>query len=280
MRPYSSVVHIASSSLARVWEANMAGLMLLRLGRETSHTVRVMWPNTQRGLANSLPTNQSTVRRHKTSANNMHSHKIAHTHNGQLLNYSTWAHAPIHSQSHIFWQILILPRKRMHQSLALFSLSNKNTLSYTHRRYVYSTRQTCRAARLHPTTLILLGNCDYSDGSLYVWPQGYWGDVIYRPTVTLKNVLQPWLPLWHQQANSLSSDLGFYALDLHERRERTTWPGQSRQREMSPSPFPFVAIIFASCFFCHKAMAANDVRVVAGAVWTLASGGLWRALPL
>lgn len=39
----------------------------------------------------------------------------------------------------------------------------------------------------------------------------------------------------------------------------------------TPCP-PFVAIIYASCFFCHKVMAANDVRVAAGAVWTLA---LW-----
>lgn len=41
-----------------------------------------------------------------------------------------------------------------------------------------------------------------------------------------------------------------------------------------PLPAPFVVIIYASCFFCHKVMAANDVRVAAGVVWTLASWAL------
>lgn len=59
-------------------------------------------------------------------------------------------------------------------------------------------------------------------------------------------------------------------------RELATWSGQSRQGEMCPPPpplhAPFVAIIYASCFFCHKV--ANDVRVAVGAVWTLVSWAL------
>lgn len=60
-------------------------------------------------------------------------------------------------------------------------------------------------------------------------------------------------------AKSRSCDLGFYA-----------WTNaENLQRDHPPCP-PFVAIIYASCFFfCHKVMAANDVRVAAGAVWTL-----------
>ena len=44
--------------------------------------------------------------------------------------------------------------------------------------------------------------------------------------------------------------------------------------ENASLPTPLVAIIYASCFFCHKVMAANDVRGAADAVWTLASGAL------
>lgn len=41
-----------------------------------------------------------------------------------------------------------------------------------------------------------------------------------------------------------------------------------------PLHAPFVAIIYASCIFCHKVMVANDVRVAVGAVWTLVSWAL------
>lgn len=75
-------------------------------------------------------------------------------------------------------------------------------------------------------------------------------------------------------ADSLSCDLGFYAWTRRGCRELATWSGQSRQGKMLPPPSPFVAIIYASCFFCHKVMAANDVRVAAGAVWTLVSWAL------
>lgn len=39
-------------------------------------------------------------------------------------------------------------------------------------------------------------------------------------------------------------------------------------------PHPLCSHHLCFMFFCHKVMAANDVRVAAGAVWTMASGAL------
>lgn len=41
-----------------------------------------------------------------------------------------------------------------------------------------------------------------------------------------------------------------------------------------PPPHPFCSHHLCFMFFCHKVMAVNDVIVVVGAVWTLASGAL------
>ncbi len=51
---------------------------------------------------------------------------------------------------------------------SFFPFSNKNTLSYARSRYICSTRQISLTATLAHATLILMGNRDFSDGSLYV----------------------------------------------------------------------------------------------------------------
>lgn len=58
--------------------------------------------------------------------------------------------------------------------------------------------------------------------------------------------------MWHHHPISLLCDLGFY-VKLHRCREHAAWSSQSRQRGKVPlSPFPFVAIIYASCFFVTR----------------------------
>lgn len=48
----------------------------------------------------------------------------------------------------------------------------------------------------------------------------------------------------------------------------------SHGRGKCPSPHPLRSHHLSCMFFCHKVIAANDVTVAAGAVWTLASGAL------
>lgn len=75
-------------------------------------------------------------------------------------------------------------------------------------------------------------------------------------------MLPLWLHLWHHPAKSPSScDLGFYAVNL-----RGCKDAQCDQVSDGSHHLCFMS-------FCHKVMAADDVRMAAGAVWTLALGG-------
>lgn len=136
MRPCCLVVHIASSSLAHVWEANMTGVILLYLRRETSPTVRVMWPNTQRASPKAFYLiNLLWEDAHKQ-------HAFTREHKPTIGTHKTTVYSLTlpytHSQCHIFWHVLIHPRKHMHQSLAFFLPSQIKTHCYRHTTDTYT----------------------------------------------------------------------------------------------------------------------------------------------
>lgn len=136
MRPRGLLAHIASSSLAHVWggKHDWAHVALF----EKRHIAESQSDVTKH-TAGASPTafyliNQLWEDRKKRKKNK----KIKNVHrqraltqertptagNPQKLQYMrahTHTHTPVqHSQSHIFWQILIHPRKHTHQSQALF----------------------------------------------------------------------------------------------------------------------------------------------------------------
>lgn len=146
----------------------MTGLMLLYLRRETSPTVKVMRPNTERGLANSVLSNQSTVGGQKMRTNNVHSRKNTHPQLAPTKLQHTHTHTLPYTQPISYLLADTHTPTQTHASItSLFFPSQIKTQSHT-QIHIYSTRQISLTARLAHTTLILMGNSDYSDGSFNV----------------------------------------------------------------------------------------------------------------
>lgn len=126
MRPSTLVVHVASSSLTHIWEANMTVLMLLYLRRETP-------------LSQSVVTKQCPRPHKRNSAESMNCRRTkykqtqvrTHSHDRHMQNYGTCTHFSTNSSTHIFCQIFTHPHKHMHQSQDFFFLSLRKVHYHT-----------------------------------------------------------------------------------------------------------------------------------------------------
>lgn len=156
MRPCGLEVHIASSSLAHVW---MANIMLLYLQREASQTARVMWPNRQQDLPiafyliDPLWQEWKNARKQRTQE---HPPTIGPDRTPVHRHTRTQPISYLLADTHTPTQTLA--------SITRSSPPDVKTLSYTSNRYICSA---CQISLTH-ATLILMVNSDYSDGNLHV----------------------------------------------------------------------------------------------------------------
>lgn len=246
MRPCSLVVHIASSSLAHVWKANMTGRMLLYLRRETLAKVRVMWPNTHSGflLTALFLINLLLEDRKHTLAQTTCTHARAHTHSRHPQNYSTC------SYTHLVSYLLADTPTPTHTHAPItlsFSLSNKNT---QHIHIQHAQNQSDSQA----------GSCYFDpDGEQWLfWWQlvcltwGLWWSFIYRPTITLKNVYDS-LDCISDFIRQIPSRVTLAFMRwIYTDAENVQRDQVSHGRGKCLLPTLFVAIIYASCFFVTR----------------------------
>lgn len=164
MRPCSLVVHIASSSLAHVGKQTSCCFIC----EKKLQTVGAMWPNKQRGLTSSILSNQSTVGGEKA-----HKQCALTPERGRTPTAGTTQNYSMDAQSHtqLISYLLAETHAPTQTHASITSPPHPQTLSYTSNRYIHSTHYIRLTVRLAHTTLILIGNGDYSDGSSHILPK-------------------------------------------------------------------------------------------------------------